>query len=386
MCIRDSAFALLSKGLVAILLPGLWLALLVLLERDLRLVLRIRPFMGAAIVLVIAGPWFVLVQSRHPQFFDFFVIHEHFARYGSEDHRRAGAWWYFIAVFAAGMLPWTHFAVAALLRRDLWRPAAGKGSERRALALWALVVIVFFTFSGSKLPAYILPAFPALAILAAGEVGRGAAAGRAAPLWPGLAFAAALAGAGLFLAGRGVDDVAPAQARDYLPWIEAAAAILAAGTLAGILLLRAGLRGTAAAVVSIGSLLAWQIALAGSVAFEEAYSARGLARQVAARLGPSAAGAPWYSVGTYDNSFGFYLKRPLTLVGYEDELKFGLSLAPAAGIADPAQFAERWRAANQAFAFMQPGTWTALAERGLPMVLVARDSRRVVVARRPVGG
>src|SRR6185312_3853064 len=58
-------------------------------------------------LVVLAAPWFVLVSLRNPEFARFFFIHEHFERFLTTEHRRVGAWWYFVPMFVAGFLPWT---------------------------------------------------------------------------------------------------------------------------------------------------------------------------------------------------------------------------------------------------------------------------------------
>jgi 4-amino-4-deoxy-L-arabinose transferase-like glycosyltransferase len=135
--------------------------------RDFALLRRMRLGAGLAMLLAVAAPWFILVSLRNPGFAEFFFIHEHVARYMTEVHHRAGAWWYYIPLLLIGMLPWTS-ALPWIARRD--RPVAAAASDTRAvriLVAWCGFVLVFFSLSGSKLPSYILPMFPALALLVA---------------------------------------------------------------------------------------------------------------------------------------------------------------------------------------------------------------------------
>ena len=179
----SAALAVLSKGLIGIVLPGGVLMAYVLLQRDWRLLGRLRWGWGLAIFLAIAAPWFVLVQRANPEFFDFFFIHEHFARFATKAHRRVGAWWYFLPVLAYGMLPWLLYIPHAL--RDAWRarPAASEFRPQRFLALWAVLIFLFFSASSSKLPSYIVPILPALALLMAHRL---AAASSRLLLWNAL--------------------------------------------------------------------------------------------------------------------------------------------------------------------------------------------------------
>jgi 4-amino-4-deoxy-L-arabinose transferase-like glycosyltransferase len=378
------ALAVLSKGLVAIVLPAVTALLYAALMRDATPLRRSHPLLGALILVMVAGPWMALAQIEHPQFFDFFIIHEHFARYSTDVHHRTGAWWYFLAITVLGVMPWSPFAAGVLKRGLLARPPAGSINEDAVLVLWVCVVIVFFSLSDSKLPPYVLPAFPPLALLIAGAVCRAAPSRAAWGVAPAGVLALLIGAAGVFLVSHDVDDVAAGSASGYLPWIEGAALFLFAGAVAAAVLFKAARPAWAAAALAAGTIVGWQLALTGSVTFEEAYSGREFARAVLADVGPRALDDPWYSVGTFDNSFAFYVKRPLTLVAYQDELKFGLSLDPRRGIAGMNEFVQQWTAGGQSFAMMQPAVYEELRRRSVPMTLVARDARRVFVARAPL--
>jgi hypothetical protein len=91
---------------------------------------------------------------------------------------------------------------------------------------------------------------------------------------------------------------------------------------------------------------------------------------------------PFYSVDTYDQSLQFYLRRSTTMVSYKDELGFGIAQEPGKFIPDMAQFEQTWNADRDALALMSPNTYDRLRAQGLPMRLVARDTRRVIVSRR----
>ncbi|MFX7898804.1 hypothetical protein ABTK12_19295, partial [Acinetobacter baumannii] len=84
---------------------------------------------------------------------------------------RSGKWWYFIAVGAAGLLPWTPLLFTAIGRRigrvaDLFVGTREFDLMRWSIA-WTAMIFLFFSVSSSKLPGYIVPAFPALAIILA---------------------------------------------------------------------------------------------------------------------------------------------------------------------------------------------------------------------------
>ncbi len=103
-----------------------------------------------------------------------------------------------------------------------------------------------------------------------------------------------------------------------------------------------------------------------------------LAREVRPLIGPD---TTIYSVGMFEHGFDFYLRRTVTLVGFRDELDFGLTAEPDRGVDNFAHFVERWNAERDPLAIMGDDVFATLTAAHLPMRIVARDARRVVVAR-----
>ncbi|HEY9447386.1 MAG TPA: glycosyltransferase family 39 protein, partial [Burkholderiales bacterium] len=219
------ALAVLSKGLAGIVLPLLVLGVYVVLQRDWGLTRKLRPISGGLLFLAIAAPWFIAVSAVNPEFPSFFFIHEHFARFLTNVHHRVAPWWYFFPILALGMLPWLIPMLDAL--RQAWRqPSVGGLHAGRFLLIWSVVTFAFFSASSSKLPSYILPLVPALALLIAMRL--------AAITIRGLRLNAALyvlLGVALFL----LAPQAPRFARDgldldlfaaYVPWLRAAADVI----------------------------------------------------------------------------------------------------------------------------------------------------------------
>ena len=194
-----AALAVLTKGLVAVVLIGLTVLLWLIATWRWRLLARAELPVGIGLFLLIAVPWHVAMTIDHPAFFDFYFIREHFERFLTRGHHRYQPAWFFLAVLAVGALPWTALLPAAW--RDLggwWRqrraPVAvdGAGSGSLFLAIAVLVILVFFSLSSSKLIPYILPLFPPLALLAARPVAR-FARGIAVPWLRGGLWATAIA-------------------------------------------------------------------------------------------------------------------------------------------------------------------------------------------------
>ncbi|MBI1761860.1 MAG: glycosyltransferase family 39 protein [Acidobacteria bacterium] len=162
--------AVLAKGLVGIVLPAAIIGVYLLLTRRLLIVLQPRLlFFGALLFLATAALWYGPMFWRHGQEFinEFFIAH-HFQRYTSNKFKHPQPFYFFFAVVLAGSFPWTPFWLLNL--GQTWRARAGLLNDetqrlRLFLWLWVLAPLAFFSFSGSKLPGYILPVFPALALL-----------------------------------------------------------------------------------------------------------------------------------------------------------------------------------------------------------------------------
>jgi 4-amino-4-deoxy-L-arabinose transferase-like glycosyltransferase len=373
------ALAVLSKGLIGLVLPGAALVLYILVERDWRLAGRLHLAAGSALLLALTLPWFIAVSRANPEFLHFFFIHEHFERFLTKQHGRYQPPYYFIPVLLAGMLPWTITLIDALARA--WkRDPQRRFQAQRFLFLWAAVVFVFFSASSSKLVSYILPMFPALALLTGARL---AQLGARALAWQTLP--AALAGIALLALLPGIGRYASREVplelfRDYADWLIAAGLLQITGAAACAWLAWRG-RTNAALVVLAGTGLAFaQLALSGHESLSRANSAYYIAQKIKPELKP---GMPFYSVDTYDQSLQFYLQRPTTMVSYKDELGFGIAQEPEKFIPNVALFENTWNAGGEALALMSPNTYETLSAKGLPMRLVARDTRRIIVARRP---
>ncbi len=180
-----AAGGFLSKGLVAVVLPGAILLLWCLATRGARLLSTLVVGPAAPVFLLVVTPWFALAELRNPGFLQFFFIHEHFQRFSSSISQRPGPIYYFLLVFLAGFLPGVPFFFSSL--KKAWRR-----DEPEALffLIWFAVVLVFFSLSRSKLPPYLMPAFPAAAALAASSLFDGRPAGPGA--WRASAFLATL--------------------------------------------------------------------------------------------------------------------------------------------------------------------------------------------------
>lgn len=371
-----AALAVLSKGLIGIVLPGGVLVAYIIMQRDWRLLTRLQWGWGMVVFFAIAAPWFILVQLANPEFFDFFFIREHFARFASKVHRRVGAWWYFLPILVFAMLPWMLHLPRALYSG--WREDAGQHNfkPRRFLVLWVVLIFLFFSASGSKLPSYIVPIFPALALLLAHTL---TTVSTKALLWNALLLAGgaiALIFYAPYVTNWGNEKVSADLYALYSPWLLAAGVAGLTAFLAASWASWRGKRNATVICIGLGTLALTQLAALGHNVLAPASSAYNMAQLIKPYLEP---GIPFYSVHNYEQTLPFYIKRPVTLVQYADEMAFGLQQEPRLWIPDMPGFVKAWNSHSRALAIIEPATYAKLEKDGLSMQIIGKNVRYVVV-------
>lgn len=156
-----------AKGPVALVLTVAPALLAAAWARDGSLARWLASLRGWLVFALIGLPWYLFVLARTPGLLDYFLHRQIWERYATTVHQRGGPVYYFLVVVVVGMLPWTWAALRVWGRAALAARPRGEGRQAEALlASWVALPLVFFSFSGSKLPAYVLPILPALAVLA----------------------------------------------------------------------------------------------------------------------------------------------------------------------------------------------------------------------------
>ena len=369
------AVAVLTKGPVAIALPGLVLVVYSALARDFAVWRRLHLGVGLLVLVAIAAPWFVLVSERNPEFARFFFIHEHLQRYLSHVHHREGAWWYFVPQLAMGFLPWLGLAwpMVKVVRAE---PADAGFRPLLLLAVWATAIFVFFSASSSKLPGYIVPIYPALAILAACALDRLTPTEWRRQVGVAIVLVLIACAAPPFLAQQGSAGTPNAVYREFALWLAAALGIAVVGLAVAWRL---------GAASTVGSMAAYALAffalvtvgLRGHEAFGLVSSGAPLAARAAPLLDET---MPLYGVRLFDYTLPFYLRHTLTLVELPGELEFGIQQEPQKWLPTIDAFVREWTSPRRALAVMSRPTYDELRSRALPMVVVGEDPRRIVVA------
>jgi hypothetical protein len=377
-CWAGMALAVLSKGLIGIVLPGAVLVIYTVLARDWAIWRRLHLVAGLLLFFAITVPWFVLVSLRNPEFAWFFFVHEHLQRFTSKVHHRAGPAYYFIPILAVGLVPWL-----GLLPRALWnarRDSAAGFQPRILLATWAVFIFVFFSVSGSKLPSYILPIFPALALLFACQLQQSGR--RGVMLCAGMMALFAAAGLALFprvaaMAGNAYE--APLYL-GYSWWVGVTAALALAGSLLALWQARRSAQ-AGMLLLAITGFMASQMLMLGHDPMGRYAAGVDHLPALRAELTPQ---TPLYIVGRYEQVLPFYLGRTMTMVQHADELEFGLQHQPELWIPTREEFMRIWTRSHAsgkaAVAILSRDAYDQFVKAGLPMRVIGDDPRRVIIS------
>lgn len=174
LCFAAMGLGMLAKGLVGIVLVAAILLTYFAIAGRLRF-LRWRhlPIWSCAFLLV-SATWYLPVSLKHGwQFINEFFIEHHFKRYLTNTYGHPQPFYFFVFIAIVGVLPWSGFLLSAAARLRSLKPRTRESDSLLTLAwVWLLIPLIFFSLSGSKLPGYLLPVFPALAILLGSELER----------------------------------------------------------------------------------------------------------------------------------------------------------------------------------------------------------------------
>lgn len=150
-----AGMAALTKGLIGIILPIAVIFSWIILTRNWRLFKNIYLIPGILLFLAVTLPWYTLVQLKNPPFFHYFFVNQHFSRFlSTQSFNNSTVWWFYIPIVFLGFCPWIIFFIAAL-----------KNNIQLFLLLWIGIIFTFFSIPQAKIVSYILPIFPALALI-----------------------------------------------------------------------------------------------------------------------------------------------------------------------------------------------------------------------------
>ena len=375
-----SGLAVMTKGLIGLLLPGL-VALIWMLRywrwQELRHAYLIS---GTLLFLLVAAPWHLWVAYKIPEFTQFYFFDQQFSRYLTMAAKRYQPSYFFVPVLILGVFPWVGFSIAGLLasfRRNI-------PEKQRVIHgfffYWAVGMFAFFSLSHSKLIPYVLPLMLPLAVLTAVFISQRwdkLATQRSIQIsaWVTviMAFIAAIA-IGIIPHRFPLPD--PVQGRINL-WI-LQTGLLGLSAVTCFFLLRQQLRQVIYTHI-IGGLLLLIVTLSLLAAIRN-FSILPLAH----------AAEPWLAssnrivtFGDYYQDLPVYLKRKITITNWWNELAFGQSLDPHTNDwlwQEPTFFAH-WRSPEHLLVFTNLNAYQYLKQQGLSgQHIIAVDKDHILLS------
>ncbi len=157
--------AVLSKGPVAVILPGLIFLAWLLSQKQWRGIVQLWHPGGMLIFLALVLPWYILVSLENPEFVSYFFLQENLQRFLTPRIHAGQPVYYYLGVLLVGCLPWTFLLPWAWLTQSGERVPEHFFADRMFLVCWFGVIVIFFSLSRAKLPPYVLPALPPAAIM-----------------------------------------------------------------------------------------------------------------------------------------------------------------------------------------------------------------------------
>jgi 4-amino-4-deoxy-L-arabinose transferase-like glycosyltransferase len=347
-----AALAVLTKGLIGILIPGMVIGVWIMLLREWRVLKTMYLPSGLLLFLLIAAPWHILVDRANPEFFNFYFIHEHFLRYVTKIHGRYKPAWFFIPVVLLGLFPWSAFLIQAVKHNlpPSWRERH-EHRDTLFLLLWAGLVFLFFSASDSKLIPYILPVFPPLSLL----IGR-----YLAEAWDRRDFPGIRAGYAVMLIALPQYRVSPdVQKLGKLPFLFAV--VLITGTAVTWFMSRRRNFRWAFLSLTVTTVL-FSIVVNAAASFADMRSTKNLALVLRQLLQP---GDEVVSYDTYYQDLPVYLERRITVVNWKGELEFGTTVEDTSQwMIVEATFWKRWDGPATIYMLTKRGTYDALRAAG----------------------
>ena len=408
--------AMLTKGPLALVLTAASLGTYLSLTRRLRGVLSMRLVRGLVIVVLVNLPWHALVWAQDPRFLEFFYVRQNLHAFSDGRINHDGPVWYYLPVLVGGFFPWSALLVVALpgatvrIVRDAVRRSAHRetAEERDSLRVYLVCIVVpgllFLSAASSKLPTYLLPLFPALAVLLADWI-----AAHAASLGRSLQRAMTIQAAVLMCVAAAMPfatGYAAERTQDLDPtWatlIPVSIALVSIGAAGGAYLVRRNL--VVRGLIVVGASASAAVLLLDTMAF--AIDPHLTSQRLIARVARDIAPQDLVVVAsrlTGDYAISLELNRRFAILGKAGELGMGhfteLRPHPAAipdnpygvefsnlpesdWLFDFDRLTRQWREPRRVWFIARPQDLAQLQRRGVAYVKIDGDGRRQVVSNR----
>ncbi|WP_418627165.1 ArnT family glycosyltransferase [Anaerosinus sp.] len=159
-----AGLAVLTKGPIGLFFPGVIVFLYLVCLKKFHLLSEMKILSGSIIFCLVALPWYIYMYSLHGSaFIDSFLGFHNITRFTSPEHPSGLLWYYYLPVLLVGFFPWITLLFQSIYKS--FSDSYGKFDHLLFLNLWAVIILLFFSISKTKLVSYILPMFPALAML-----------------------------------------------------------------------------------------------------------------------------------------------------------------------------------------------------------------------------
>lgn len=380
-----AALAVMTKGLVGVVLPGLIIITWIAIFKDWRSLKQYLLPSGIVLFLLIALPWHLLVQIRNPEFFRFYFIGEHFLRYLTPYAERGQSWWFFPVLLIVGFLPWTAF-LPQTVQSNLpfkWNNA-GESRQKTTIffAIWIVIIFAFYSFSNSKLPPYILPIFPPLAMLTGNYFATNWSQTRSRSntisFWL-IAITYFGLGVGTLIARNFFEPATHAISSSAL--IKVGISLIFSGLITILIYYR---RGFAQAIITlIFTTGIFLISVTPIIPIANNQSIKPLITVLQTLLTPQ---DEVISYASYNQDLPFYLQRRITIVDYQGELKFGMEHQNVQQwVIGEHMFWERWNSNQRKFVITNAKNFNYLQKQApTKMFVITKYLNSILATNQPL--
>lgn len=160
-----AGFATLVKGPVGVIVPVLVLLIFNWLDGRKGAARRVFAPSNFAVFFTVVLPWFIGLSVVHPDFPRYGIVEESFHRFTTGSFQRSKPFYYYPLIVAGTFLPWSLLFPGCIIA--VWKKRSQWARIDRLCVVWTMVVLIFFSFSNSKMPGYILSLSVSLGILIA---------------------------------------------------------------------------------------------------------------------------------------------------------------------------------------------------------------------------